>query len=355
VFGMSDRSSIRRGVALAALAAVLFGVTAPFLKVASAGVGPFATSATLYLGAALSAALVILARRGRAGHALLTRRAVPRVLLVAALGAACGPALLVSGLKRADAATASLLLVMEAPFTLLLARTFLRELTPARVVIAALLILAGAVLLLGRPAGATTWLGGALVAAAALAWALDNLFSRALADSDPSQVVALKGALGGLLAAAAAIPAGEPLPSFDVGLALFGLGAIGYGLSLQLYLRAQHLMGAGRTASVFATAPFVGAGAALLIGGAWPTWQLLAAAALMGLGVWLHATERHRHRHHHEAVQHDHWHRHDDGHHDHAHDPPVVGPHSHTHTHEATDHEHEHADDLHHRHSHGPR
>ena len=350
---MTGRSSIRRGVAHAALAAALFGATAPFLKLASSGGGPFVTSAVLYFGAATSAAVMMLARGGWNTSRWPSRHAWPRLLLVAALGAACGPALLVGGLKHSDAATASLLLILEAPLTLLLARLFLREPTPARIAVAALLIAAGGVVLLGRPAGSTTWLGGALVAASALVWALDNLFSRGLADNDPSGVVALKGAIGGLLAACVAAAVDEPLPSLGMSLALFGLGAVGYGVSLQLYLRAQHVMGAGRTASVFATAPFVGATVALLVAGTWPSWQLAIASAVMAAGVWLHATERHRHRHGHDAVEHDHWHRHDDGHHDHPHAPIAVGAHSHPHAHDAAEHEHDHGDDLHHRHPHG--
>jgi ABC-type Zn2+ transport system substrate-binding protein/surface adhesin len=45
------------------------------------------------------------------------------------------------------------------------------------------------------------------------------------------------------------------------------------------------------------------------------------AAALMGLGVWLHLTEHHAHEHLHETLQHEHEHEHEhDEHHQHVHD-----------------------------------
>ena len=95
--------------------------------------------------------------------------------------------------------------------------------------------------------------------------------SRTFADRDPLSVVAWKGLLGGLLSAGVALVVGRsarrrsPRRS-----AIAGIGAVGYGLSLLLYLRAQALIGAARTASVFAAAPFVGSAVALALGAPWP-------------------------------------------------------------------------------------
>ena len=161
--------------------------------------------------------------------------------------------------------------------------------------------------------------------------------------------MAAKGALGAAASLGIAAGAGEPWPR--AGWAVAGLvltGMVGYGASLGLYLHAQRRLGAGRTASVYAAAPFVGAAVARLAGqplggGA------LAGGALMAFGVYLHLTEEHEHAHRHDPVEHEHAHRHDDGHHDHAHDPMPPGEHSHPHRHEATVHAHPHAPDVHHR------
>jgi drug/metabolite transporter (DMT)-like permease len=348
---MPQRTQIGRGVGLAAVAALSFGATVPLLKLAGARVGVFTTGSLLYLGAAAAAGAALAARGRREPSGLLRGSALARLLGLALLGAVCAPALLVAGVKRTDAVTTSLLLTLEAPFTMLLARLLFHEHIGRRALAAAALILGGA-LLAASPsgtAGGAGW-GAVFVAAAMLVWALDNALSRTFADRDPLAVVAWKGLLGGLLSAAASALAGEPRPPVPAAAALVAIGAAGYGVSLVFYLRAQALVGAARTASVFAAAPFVGSAVALAIGAPWPGLALALAAVLMLAGVWLHASERHRHRHHHAPMRHEHLHTHDDGHHTHRHDPMPAGSHSHEHDHEAVEHEHEHSEDLHHRH-----
>jgi drug/metabolite transporter (DMT)-like permease len=346
-------SRIGRGVALAALAALLFGATTPLIKAAAGATGPVVVGALLYLGAGLESWLAVLLARARGRAPAVAPRGVRwRLVLVALVGASAAPALLVAGLARTDAATASLLLALEAPFTLLLARAFLGEHLGRRVIIAAALIFAAAALLAAPRGAPAEALGAALVAAATLAWATDNLLSRALADHDPVAVVAWKGLLGAAASTATALALAEAPPHLETAAALVALGAVGYGVSLQLYLRAQSLVGAARTASVFAAGPFVGATLALAAGAPWPGPRLVIAAAFIATGVWLHLSERHAHAHAHEAVEHEHMHTHDDLHHTHAHDPMPSVAHSHVHRHDALTHEHEHGEDLHHRHRH---
>jgi drug/metabolite transporter (DMT)-like permease len=198
------------------------------------------------------------------------------------------------------------------------------------------------------------WSGLGVVAmlGATLGWAVDNTLTRHLAERDPLSLVAWKGGLGALLTGALALLLAEPRVAWLPALALLACGATGYGLSLRLYVLAQRRIGAGRTGSIFALAPFVGAALGWLAGDRSAGLGTALAAALFGLGVWLHLTEQHGHRHAHPRLEHDHTHRHDDGHHDHAHDPPFTGEHSHPHRHAAVEHDHEHAEDLHHRHVH---
>jgi hypothetical protein len=133
-----------------------------------------------------------------------------------------------------------------------------------------------------------------------------------------------------------------------------GVGFLGYGVSLALFVLALRHLGAARTGAYFSTAPFIGAALSLLMFGEPLTVRLGVAAGLMGLGVWLHLTERHEHEHAHEAMDHAHRHAHDE-HHQHAHDPddPEGEPHTHWHHHGPLRHKHPHYPDLHHRHGHG--
>jgi drug/metabolite transporter (DMT)-like permease len=201
-------------------------------------------------------------------------------------------------------------------------------------------------------AGGGADVGAGAVLLASLAWAADSTLTRPLADLDPGAVVRWKSLLGAAMSLGCALALRDAPPSLPSACALLACGAVGYGASLRLYLRAQRVMGAARTGSIFAVAPFVGAGAAWVLGDRDLGASSIAAACLFALAVALQLTERHRHPHHHDALEHEHAHRHDDGHHDHAHDPMPAGEHSHPHRHEPRVHAHEHAPDLHHRHEH---
>jgi drug/metabolite transporter (DMT)-like permease len=215
------------------------------------------------------------------------------------------------------------------------------------------MVVAGALLSIdaGR-AGAWNGLGAIAVGGAALGWALDNTLMRPLAELDPLSVVAAKGALGAVLTGSLALGWHEDFPRPARALALLACGATGYGLSLRFYLMAQRRVGAARTGSIFALAPFVGAALGWILGARGAGALTWVAAGLCGIGVFLHLTERHRHRHVHPAIDHAHAHRHDDEHHDHLHDPPIRGEHTHLHRHAQLEHDHTHAPDAHHQHSH---
>lgn len=341
------------GTLLALAAAASFGVTTPFVARAARTTGPLTTAALLYAGAALSALVSLRLRRSRG--APLSRAHAGRLVLMAAFGAGIAPTALAFGLARTGALTGSLLLHLEAVLTALFAWLVHREHVGRRALVAlGTMGLAGVVL----TAGATSDPGGSVLGALAVvgataAWAVDNTLSLRLAEVDPRRVVTAKGALGALVTASLAVALREDRPREASALLLFVCGATGYGASLALYLLAQRRIGAARTGSIFAVAPFVGAALAWALGDASPSPAAAVAAALFAVGLALHGTERHRHLHRHAALVHEHAHRHDDGHHEHAHDPPVSGEHTHPHRHEAIEHDHEHAPDVHHAHEHG--
>lgn len=350
---MSDRASpIARGAILALLAAASFGVTTPIVARAGLGLGPFSTASLLYAGAAISA--LTLRRVSQSTGAPLTRKHLLRLALVSLVGAVVAPTLLAWGLQRTGGAVGSLLLNLEAVFTVVFSWALYREPIGARVGLALALMATGGTVLVFDAASITGFgLAGTLaIAGATAAWALDNTLSRALAEQDPLVIVLGKGLLGATMTLACALARSEPIPSLKATGTLLLCGATGYGLSLRLYLLAQRHIGAARTGSVFAIAPFIGAGLSWALSLEMPSGWMAVSGALFGLGVYLHVTERHRHAHQHPAETHAHVHRHDDGHHDHLHDPPVLGEHAHQHVHDALEHEHEHAPDLHHDHVH---
>ncbi len=332
------------------MAATLFGITTPLVHHFGEGVGAFATATLLYAGAALGAGIPV----HRENEAGLAWQHFPRILLVAFFGAALAPAALAWGLQRVGALTGSLLLNLEAVFTVILAWAFYREHVGRRALLAVSLMIAGGGVLALRATstGASSVLGLGALLIAALAWALDNTLTRPLADFDPRAVVFWKAICGGALSTLTALSLGDVWPHRVALIGLLACGATGYGLSLRLYLRAQRALGAARTGSLFAFAPFVGAALAFGLGDTGSLYLVLLSAGLFGAAVYLHLTEAHQHWHQHERLEHEHSHRHDDGHHLHEHDPKVVGVHSHPHRHELTAHNHPHGADLHHHHRH---
>ena len=347
----ASTSPVLRGGALALLSALAFGLTTPIIQRFSKGVGVLPAAALLYGGAALAS--LDFGWRARV-EAPVRRSHLPRLVAVALLGAVGAPVCLIWGLQRTDAVSASLLLNFEAAFTVLLAWSVHGEPIGRRVVLALAAMSVGGVLLAsaGAPVIPGFGIGALAIVFSTLGWALDNTLSRPLSELSPTQVVLWKGGLGALLSTALALGFGQAFPKPWPVLGLLICGATGYGLSLQLYLRAQRQIGAARTGSIFAAAPFVGASAAWLFEGAPVGAWSAVAAACFALGVYLHLTEHHGHFHRHAPLTHEHPHRHDDGHHEHQHEPPVRGEHSHPHSHEEQAHEHPHAEDVHHRHEH---
>lgn len=343
-----------RGGLLALLAAALFGLSTPLVQHFGQGQGAFSTAALLYAGAAIVALAM---RNPPEREARLTRSDLPRILAMAAFGAVIGPVALAWGLQRTSGSSASLMLTLEALFTGLLAWRLYGETMDKRVGTAMLFLLAGGIaLVLEQGLAGDNQLSGLLaVLIATAAWGVDNTLSRGVADRDPGQVVLTKSTLGAVATIGLAFLFGEPVPDMVAAGALLAIGATGYGLSLRLYLLAQREFGAGRTGSVFAFAPFIGALGAFALGSRSGTWILVVGGALMLAGVVLHLFESHGHAHDHEALEHEHAHTHDDGHHLHAHDPMPSGQHSHFHRHEPMHHIHHihpHVPDSHHLHAH---
>jgi drug/metabolite transporter (DMT)-like permease len=342
---------------LAALAAaLLFGASTPFAKQLLHETSPVLLAGLLYLGSGIGLSAVRLVRDRGWRVPALSRAEWPWLLLAVGFGGVLGPLLLMLGLGRTSAASASLLLNLEAVLTALLAWVVFRENTDRRVMLGMALIVAGAALLAGWPASPRNaglgW-GAPLIALACLCWALDNNLTRKVAASDAVFLAGLKGLIAGVVNTGLALALGARLPGVPAVAAAMLLGLFGYGLSLVLFVVALRGLGAARTGAYFSTAPFIGAAIAILAFGNHASLPFWIAAALMGAGVWLHLQERHEHVHTHPAFTHTHRHVHDD-HHQHGHDFGCDSrePHTHEHVHAVLTHRHPHYPDIHHRHDH---
>lgn len=348
---------MKAGVLYGLASAALFGVSTPLAKALVGTVSPLWLAALLYLGAGVGLLVVLAARRVLGSGeplALPTRTDWRWIAAAIALGGIAGPVALMYGLATTGGAPASLLLNLEAVLTALIAWFLFRENFDRRIAFGMLVIVVGAVLLTLAPGpGSTSVLGPALVALACLRWALDNNLTRNASAGDAVVLASLKGLVAGAVNAALALALGLTIPS---GTSVAGAGMVGffgYGVSLTLFIMALRQLGTARVGAYFSVAPFFGAVLATILGQDTVTWSLGAAAALMGFGVWLHATENHAHEHRHEPLEHTHSHRHDAHHlHEHAFAWDGREPHLHPHVHAALSHVHPHYPDVHHQHAH---
>jgi len=337
----------RRAIAFALLSAALFGASTPLAKLLLGSTSPLLLAGLLYLGAGLG---LLAWLRGRLKP--ISRGDVPWLGAAVVAGGIAGPALLMLGLARTDGATASLLLNLEAVFTAVIAWIAFRENVDRRVFAGMAAIVAGGALLSfeGKPHLDFSVM---LIAAACLAWALDNNLTRRVSGADAATLACIKGLVAGSANLVFALAQGASLPSLGAIAAAGVVGLFGYGVSLALFIVALRDLGTARTAAYFSVAPFFGAALAIFLWPEIPDWSFWAAALLMALGVWLHISERHGHAHVHDPMTHEHEHVHDEHHrHEHAFAWDGAEPHVHPHQHGALSHSHSHHPDLHHRHRH---
>lgn len=348
------------GPALALASAALFGASTPLAKLLLDRIDPWLLAGLLYAGSGLGLALFTGVRSGhRRGTRLLLFLSLDRpdalwLGLAIFLGGLLGPVLLMFGLERSQASSAALLLNLEGVFSALVAWFVFRENFDRRIALGmALVVAGGAALAWPETLEFRSITGPLAIAAACLAWALDNNFTRKVALHDPVEIAMLKGLAAGGANVGLAFLHGAAWPGPGAVFAAGVVGLAGYGISLALFVAALGRLGAARTSAYYGAAPLIGAGLALALLGEPVTLRLGLAAALMAGGLWLHLSEHHVHRHQHARLGHAHRHAHDN-HHGHAHgaDAPPGEPHTHRHVHRPTVHRHPHYPDEHHRHGH---
>jgi drug/metabolite transporter (DMT)-like permease len=364
------------------LSAALFGVSTPLAKLLLGDIRPVALAGLLYLGVFFGLTVYSATLRAVSGsrgggravqrrpfpsqetgyvdeprpvrrEASLERKDLPWLVGAILAGGIIGPICLMVGLNRISGFSASLLLNFEGAATAVIAVVIFKENAGGRVWMAlAAMTAAGVCLSWNAGGGRFSPEGPALIVLAMTAWGLDNNLTRQISDKDPVEIARIKGLVAGVVSSVLAFLLGQgfrPGPA-----ALWGLlvGAVCYGLSLVLFIRALQGLGAFRTGAFFSSGPFIGSLLALLILKESFRWPMAAAGVLMIVAVVLIIGETHVHAHRHERTVHSHAHVHRDLHHGHVHEGEVSEPHTHEHVHEEREHIHGHWPDTHHRHEH---
>ncbi|MGB8858025.1 MAG: DMT family transporter [Ilumatobacteraceae bacterium] len=338
-----SHASQRHGWVWCAAAAVLFGASTPATKLVVGSLGAVTLAGLLYLGAAVAVA-PFASREGRS-HATLRQRS--RLLVAVGFGGGLAPVLLVLALDRTPAGTVSLFLNLELVATAVIARVFLQEHLGRRAGLGIVIVVLGGVILAGT-AGSGVAAGALLIVATCVCWGIDNAITASLDSYSPSQITFVKGAVAGSVNLGLGLALdGAPAASFVF--AALAIGALGYGLSIAMWITGARLIGAARGQAIFALAPFVGALLSWPINGDRLTATTVVAFAVSLVGVLVVATSHHSHAHTHQLVEHTHPIDLSDPHHRPGAIVVMAGE---QHRHLAISHEHEHLPDIHHRHTH---
>jgi drug/metabolite transporter (DMT)-like permease len=174
-------------VLCAFVSAALFGISTPAAKALVGSVHPAVLAGLLYCGAGIGITAIRRALpriASRAPEVPLTRSDLPGLAGAIGSGGVLGPLLLMSGLTRTDAATASLLLTLEASATALMAWFIFHENYDRRIALGMACLIAGAGIL--SWSGAPTvdnMLGPLAIVGACIAWGLDNNLTRKVSSA----------------------------------------------------------------------------------------------------------------------------------------------------------------------------
>ena len=269
----------------AALAALLYALSTPFLKLTLVVVEPVFLAGLLYLGAGVGMLLMCMFT----GESLpFKKRQYPYVIGMILLDI-LAPILLLYGLRLSVAENAALLNNFEIVATSIFAFFIFKEKISIRLRYAIVIITIASILLSveNLQSSLSFSFGSVLIIVATMVWGLENNFTRNLSDNSPIKITAIKGIFSGLSSILLAYFINQI--NFDVPLILLSmlLGFVTYGLSIMFYIYAQRSLGAAKTSSFYALAPFLGAGISILVFNDVPQLNFYLALVLMIWGVVL--------------------------------------------------------------------
>ncbi len=255
-----------RAILSSLLAALCYSINIPLSKLLLDYVEPCMLAGFLYLGAGISTGVFSLFRKKeRKGSEKLKRKDFPFVTGMILLDIAA-PVLMMVGLKNTSASVSTLINNFEIVATSLIASLVFHESISKRGWVAITLITVSTVILsFSFEEKVTISPGVILIVLATISWGFENNCTRMLSSRDTFEIVFLKGMFSGTGSIIIAFLKGESFPPLRYMFYIFMLGTVAYGLSLLLYIRAQNIIGAGRTSSFYAINPFLGSVLSFLI------------------------------------------------------------------------------------------
>jgi drug/metabolite transporter (DMT)-like permease len=283
-------AQMKKPILCAIGAAILYALHTPVSKYLLLRVQPTLLASFLYLGAGLGIGILYFYQNPdnlEEKDPGFERKDLIYVVLMVVLDIAA-PICLLIGLFKSSPSTVSLLNNFEIVATVLIAAIAFREAISFRLWISLLLVIVASIMLSVQDFSSIRFTAGSLyVLLAGSLWGFENNCTRQLSRNNPLKIVCIKGLGSGFGSFIIAMVLGESLPQLGIVLISLLLGFISYGLSISLYIYAQRDLGAARTSSFYALAPFIGAIISLILYQELPTVTFSLAFALMGAGTIL--------------------------------------------------------------------
>lgn len=290
------------GFTAALIAAALFGSVSTIAKPVLATVDPFLLSSLVYLISAMLFSAMIALRNYTAAAAssqLTTessfskRRYYLIVLITSIIGATIAPAMFFFGLRQTTASDTALLANGETIFSITLAILFFKEKLRMFGYLAALMVLAGLVVVTTNLQFHGSLLkmnsGNLLILGATALWGLDNNICRIITSNmDILRLVQLKTVIGGsILLVFAVFVFHIPLTISITQLPqIVVLGAVGFGTSLYFFLISMKRLGIIKSVLVLSFSSIFGLIFASLLLGELISIHQIIAIVVMIVGIY---------------------------------------------------------------------
>ena len=290
---MKDKNT--RPVTYAILAAILYALSTPVSKILMTQILPSLLAGLLYLGAGFGMLPISLVKKRGSAFRKIDKKDLPYIIEMIILDIAA-PVFLMIALSGSAAANISLINNFEIVATSLIAFVLFRERISGKVCFGITLITASSLLLSFESMASLSFSTYSIFAfLACISWGFENNCTRKLSDCDPSRIVVIKGIGSGTGALLVSHILQEEIRLSIYVVAALVLGFFAYGLSVYFYVSAQRSLGAAKTSSYYAIAPFIGALLSIILLRELPGVSFIVAFVIMIGGMVLVTTDSYLH------------------------------------------------------------
>ena len=285
----------KTAIFFAILAAIFYSLSIPISKLLLIELPSTMLAGLLYLGAGCGMSLLYpfsrLTKEGKE-EASLEKSDIKYLLLMLLLDVIASVMLLFA-VEKCSPSSVSLLSNFEIVATSLFALFLFKEkIGPSLWIGIGLITLASILLSFDFKEGVSFSLYSLLALGARLSYGLENNCTKAISSKNPFQIVIIKGLFSGIIDIIIALIIGQRISNWLYAFYALLLGFGSYGLSVFFYVLAQRSLGASKTSSCYALAPFLGTALSFIIFKETPYFTFYIALSIMVVGLIFVTFER---------------------------------------------------------------